>query len=166
MLSLRNPNAIVFIDPERVRVKHSIVGPFLRQHDPDILPDGTLLVFDNRMDTGRINHPARLTTPQAFGYSRVIRIDPRTMQVVWSYEGSPAGPFYSSIQGVVQPLPNGNVLIVEPEAGRVFEVEPATHDIVWEFVNAYESDRGKIGRVTGAERIDRSRIHFTDEGCG
>jgi len=165
MLSLRNPNALVFVDPRTGALKWVIRGPFLRQHDPDILPDGTLMVFDNRMDAGSVFRGRRITEPQVFGYSRIVHMDPATMRTLWVYEGSTARPFYSSIQGKVQSLPNGNILVVEPEAGRAFEIETETKSVVWEFINLLDSATGTVGRLTQADRIPRGDAAFVDEPC-
>ena len=77
LLSLRNLDTLVVADPRTWRVKWAMTGPFLGQHDPDFLPNGHLLVFDNR---GTGDRPA-------FGGSRVLEIDPATREVVWSYDG-------------------------------------------------------------------------------
>jgi hypothetical protein len=76
-----------------------MTGPFLRQHDPDFLPNGHILLFDNRK-----GGPGR-----EFGFSRILEIDPATRRVVWSYVGSGQEPFYTDARGKQQPLPNGNV---------------------------------------------------------
>ena len=52
--------------------------------------------------------------------SRVLEINPVTLELVWSYV-SPGQFFGSNISGA-QRLPNGNTLITEGPTGRVFEV--------------------------------------------
>ena len=54
-----------------------MTGLFLGQHDPDFLPNGHLMVFDN---AGR-------RRPVAGRRSRIVEIDPATRAVVWSYDG-------------------------------------------------------------------------------
>jgi hypothetical protein len=34
-----------------------------------------------------------LEEPQVWGYSRILRVDPATQQVLWSFEGTKAFPF-------------------------------------------------------------------------
>ncbi|MGH8610465.1 MAG: arylsulfotransferase family protein [Gammaproteobacteria bacterium] len=136
LLSLRNIDALIALDLASERIKWSRTGPFLRQHDPDFLPNGNLLVFDNRTDTDQHHQVQHLTEPQAFGYSRVIEIEPATGRVIWEFAGSREKPFYSSINGMAERLPNGNHLIVEPEAGRVLEIAGTTEpQVVWEYRN-------------------------------
>jgi hypothetical protein len=47
-LSLRNLNTILIVDGRNWRIKWTMTGPFLQQHDPDFLPNGHILVFDNQ----------------------------------------------------------------------------------------------------------------------
>jgi len=53
-------------------VKWWRTGPFLRQHDPDFLPNGHILVFDNRL--GGRDH--------RFGESRIVEIDPKNPESI------------------------------------------------------------------------------------
>jgi hypothetical protein len=119
LLSMCHLDAIAVVDPERNRVVWSLEGPFQLQHDPQVLPDGNLMVFDNHWQPRR---------------SRVVVIDPLSRGIVWEYRGSPESPFYSRTCGVAQRVPNGNTLITESDSGRAFEVTPAG-EIVWEFYN-------------------------------
>jgi hypothetical protein len=154
MLSLRNINSVIVVDGETWRIKWKMTGPFLMQHDPDFLPNGNIMVFDNRI-TG--------SQPQ-FGYSRILEIDPATREVVWSYEGTDQEPFYTDHGGVQQLLPNGNVLVVETQGGRVFEVARGSSErVVWEYVNLQEP--GFVGSVSGAERIDAGDLDFIGRSC-
>ena len=155
MLSLRNNQTIMVVDGKTWRVKWTMTGPFLYQHDPDFLPNGHILLFDNRKTGG---------TPR-LGYSRIIEIDPATREIVWSYQGTDAEPFYTDIRGQQQQLPNGNVLVVEAQRGRVFEVarEPENR-IVWEYVNLVRD--GLAGAVTGAERFAPEQLTFLGGTCG
>lgn len=155
MLSLKNNNTILVVDPRTWRIKWTMTGPFLHQHDPDFMPNGHILLLDNRM-TGE--------TPK-FGNSRVLEIDPETRQIVWSYQGSDEEPFYTEIRGMQQLLPNGNVLVVEAQQGRVFEVARGSDNrIVWEYFNLV--GEGFFGLVTGAERVPPERLTFLPAACG
>ena len=89
LVSFRNMNMIAVVDRETKLVKWVLTGNFVRQHDPDILPNGNLLVYDNLggMIDGR--------RPQ--GRSRILEINPTTHEIVWKYEGdrAPADQFES-----------------------------------------------------------------------
>jgi len=110
-------DTIGVIDMKTGRLVKAWQGEFRAQHDPRLLDDGNLMLFDNQ---GR--HRA----------SSVIEFDPRTEAPVWSYRGGIDGPFYSQFCGTAARLPNGNTLITESGRGRAFEVTPKK-EIVWEF---------------------------------
>ncbi|MFV1966826.1 MAG: arylsulfotransferase family protein [Pirellulaceae bacterium] len=151
LVSLRNMSTIAVIDKHTDKVKWALVGPFVRQHDPDQLPNGNLLIYDNWGGDPKV------------GASRVIEIDPLTQRIEWCYTGTAKRPFFSKIRGSQQRLPNGNVLITEPEGGRVFEVtHDATPRIVWEYVNADPAGlgEGRVGIVIGATRYAPEDLPF------
>jgi hypothetical protein len=115
LISVRNLNALVLLDPESGKVVWAARGPWLAQHDPSFLDNGHLLLFDN------------LGSPRG---SCVLEYDPRTQAFPWTYPGDKGMPFFSEIRGMTQRLANGNTLIVNSGAGKVFEVTPA-QEVVW-----------------------------------
>jgi hypothetical protein len=153
MVSLRELNLIMVIDPATEEVRWTQTGPWIRQHDPDFLPDGRIMVFDNRRDDrdGRI-----------FGGSRILTIDPVTREVQTVYEGSDEAPFFSNEQGKQQPLANGNVLIAETLRGRVFEVTPGDR-IVWSYISRYDDDH--VTQISDAERYPEDYANFGSDEC-
>ena len=154
MLSLRNLNLVMVIDPATEAVRWTQTGPWIRQHDPDFLPDGRIMVFDNRRD----GHDG-----QILGGSRIVTIDPVTREVEIVYEGSDEEPFFTEVKGQQQPLANGNVLIAEAEKGRVFEVAPDGR-IVWEYLSPFDDDH--ISKVSDAIRYPGSHADFGSDQCG
>jgi hypothetical protein len=175
LVSLRTSDAIILIDPASRAVKWALTGPFLRQHDPDLLADGTISIFDNRTDRGQHNHAVRLTERQIFGYSRILRFDPGSQKILWQYQGTEQEPFYTSIQGDHQVLPNGNVLVAEAEAGRIFEIDVRDNTIVWEWVNLLEipalgpeqeaANSTLVGRITRINRYAPDYLTFRAGDC-
>jgi len=116
LFSLRHLDIIGIVDPE----KNDIVwcyGPGILdgQHQPTMLDNGNILIFDN--GTYR-------------GHSIVREIEPVSGEIVWQYEDGER--FFSPFRSGNQRLPNGNTLICECDAGRLFEVTPEK-EIVWEF---------------------------------
>jgi outer membrane protein assembly factor BamB len=95
-------------------------------HHPTMQPNGNITIFDNG------------TFRPTGNYSRVIEMDPGTGKIVWEFKakGAPRQPgaFYTSFQGAVQKLPNGNFLVTSTQEGHLFEVTP-DKQIVWEFQN-------------------------------
>jgi len=84
-------------------------------------------------------------------YSRVLEINPVTLEKVWEYRipGGASFQFYSPNVSSAQRLANGNTLITEGAAGRVFEVE-AENEIVWEYIVPHfdlDSGRNNIYRA-------------------
>src|SRR5215213_8196601 len=90
LVSLRNMDLLLVIDPTTLRIKWSQTGPFLRQHDPDFLPNGRISVFDNRSGGSE---------PAAFGTSRIIETDPNTGRSVTTYGDRPNERFYTEKMG-------------------------------------------------------------------
>lgn len=154
LISLRNPNALIIVDPVEQQVIWYGEGIWKQQHDPDLLPNGRVLLFDNQ---GRRGHP--------FGQSRVLEIDLFTHEVYWSYQGTSLDQRFDSwIRGAQQRLPNGNTLITESQRGRLLEVSPAG-EIVWEFYNPDRAEyQGKPlrGMMTQAQRIPQDALPFLE----
>lgn len=120
LISMREINAIALLDPETERIVWADTGMWRRQHEPQMLDNGHVLLFDNQGHHGRE------------GATRVIEYDPLTGAIIWSYAGTADEPLISSVYGSQQRLANGNTLIVESNNGRAIEVMPDGR-IVWEF---------------------------------
>ncbi len=117
LIDLRELDAMIAIDLDSETVNWLIHGPWFYQHDPDILDNGNILLFDN-LSLG--------------AQSRVIEYNPQNQKVVWEYKGTEAQPLFSAIRGNQQKLDNGNVLIVESNASRLLEVN-MQGELVWEY---------------------------------
>jgi outer membrane protein assembly factor BamB len=144
------------LDPETERLEWAARGSWLGQHDPDILPNGNILLFDNY---GWFEKPE--------GRSRVIEFDPQTMEIVWQYAGTPEQPFESLIRASQQRLANGNTLITESSGGRLLEVTPAG-EIVWQFVNPVRGgeDNDRLPIIASAQRFDPNDLDAAFWGEG
>jgi len=124
-----------FSASEELKKIRQIIG----QHHAHLIPKGlpgagNLLVFDNGGSSGYgFAGPIAPNGVGAFARatSRVLEIDPVTLELKWSYA---APRFFSTNISSAQRLPNGNTLITEGAGGRMFEV---TNDstIVWEYMN-------------------------------
>jgi len=116
LFSFRALDMIGVVDRRREEVVWTWgLGILDGQHQPTMLEDGNILLFDN--GTYR-------------GSSSVLEIDPSTEEIVWRYEDG--SNFFSPFRSGVQRLPNGNTLICESDAGRIFEVTPNS-EIVWDY---------------------------------
>jgi len=125
-----------FSQSDELRAIRQIVGQHHAHFIPKGLPGaGNVLLFDNGGSSGYgFANPIAPNGVGAFARatSRVLEIDPVTLELVWSY-ASP-GQFFSTNISSAQRLPNGNTLITEGAGGRLFEVT-TDGTIVWEYMN-------------------------------
>ena len=125
LVSFRSTDTVGIVDRESGAFKWKWgAGELGHQHHPTYLDNGNILLFDNGTHTQRM------------AASRVIEVNPATSEIVWAYMGSPPASFYSHNISSAERLPNGNTLICEGAAGRVFEVM-SNHAIVWEYINPF-----------------------------
>jgi outer membrane protein assembly factor BamB len=140
LVSQRSTNIVFIIDKDTGAIVWKY-GPgnslLVGQHDAKMIEEGysgagNILLFDNG---GRAGYPTKTR-----GFSRVLEVDPLSMQIVWQYTAAYSGldprRFYSGTISSAQRLPNGNTFIDEGETGRLFEVAP-DGEIVWEYINPF-----------------------------
>jgi Arylsulfotransferase (ASST) len=151
LTSFRELGAIAVLDPDGEKLVWAARGPWIGQHDPDLLPNGNILLFDNYGNFAKRE-----------GRSRVIEFDPETMAIVWQYTGNAEWPLESAIRSSQQRLANGNTLITESSGGRILEVTGAG-DIAWQFVNPIRggAEGSLLPIVCWAERLDADAIDPT-----
>lgn len=144
LISFREPSTIGVLDLDQEKLVWAIKGYWSGQHDPHIMANGDILVFDNK---GNFNKPE--------GRSRALEFDPRTLALTWQYTGTPESPLESDIRSYTQRLPNGNTLITESNGGRILEVTK-DDEIVWEFVNPVRGgpEEARIPIICKAQRLD------------
>lgn len=119
LVSLRERRVIAVIDMDTGRAVWAMVGSWVAQHQPTVLDNCDILIFDNKGDSGA---------------SQVIEFDPVEKKPVWVYRAEERGTFYSRECGSNQRLPNGNTLITESDRGTAFEVTPDL-TTVWKYLN-------------------------------
>jgi hypothetical protein len=67
--------------------------------------------------------------------------------VVWQYTGTPEVSFLSAHISSAERQPNGNVIVCEGAAGRVFEVTPRG-EVVWEWTSPFVHEvRGEMAAM-------------------
>ncbi len=120
LISIREMDVLAVIDMEQRKVVWAMTGMWDGQHQPAILDNGNMLVFDNF----------------GTGMSNVYEFQPGSQNIVWAYQGTAANDFYSETCGSLQRLPNGNTLITESDSGRAFEIT-ADGAEAWRFVNPH-----------------------------
>ncbi|MFC1565393.1 arylsulfotransferase family protein [Candidatus Neomarinimicrobiota bacterium] len=117
VVSFRNLSIIAVLE-QSGKIKWLNTGLCTRQHDPDFEEDGQITVFDNRVNVSR---------------SMIIKINPVTNEINTLYPTFSNQAFYTATGGNHQKLDNGNRIITEVNAGRVFEITPAG-ETVWEWI--------------------------------
>jgi len=127
LISFRHGSMIFILDQDTKKILWRAIddqvspGRLEGPHAPHMLANGNILVLDN----GRYRK-----------WSRVIEIDPISLQIVWEFKEK---NFYTLSQGYAQELPNGNILVTEAEEGYVFEITP-DKKVVWEYYNPKKQD--------------------------
>lgn len=161
MVSSRNINQIWVLDGVTKTIKWRMIGPMLRQHDPDFQPDGTITVYDNRsiLDAEPTNEEIR-----KYGGSQILKIDPITREVTTVFADQDEILFYSFIRGKHQVLKNGNILVTETDFGRILEVTPSG-DLVWEVINTWQDNTDEVALVMSADRYPLDYGSFLGTKC-
>ncbi len=127
LVSFRNISTVLLIDKASGRIDWELGPPLLaQQHDPNLLDNGNLLVFDNGCHRSNIS----------LAFSRVLEIVPESGKIEWVYQDLPWTDFFSPFISGARRLPNGNTLITEGCTGRMFQVT-SVGEVVWEFVNPH-----------------------------
>ncbi len=105
LISVRNLNAIAVLDLAHEQIVWCLEDMWRMQHDPTLLSDNRLLIFDNIGNDGQ---------------SRVLELDPYTQEVLWRYGEEEGERFHSAQLGTVQRLSNLNTLITVSDNGVAF----------------------------------------------
>jgi len=135
IISYRELNVIGVIDKESKKIVWAWgTGEILGQHNPIMLKNGHILLFDNGCHSSE----------EQRGYSRVIELDPLSEKIVWEYKDNPPEKFYSPYVSGQQELPNGNILICSGGQGRIIEIT-REKEIVWEYINPFYGPNGHNG---------------------
>jgi hypothetical protein len=147
-----------FTESKELRAIRQIIG----QHHAHLIPKGlpgagNLLVFDNGGASGYgFTNPIAPDGRGAFvrPTSRVLEINPVTLELVWSYTNP---RFFSTNISSAQRLPNGNTLVTAGAGGRMFEVT-REGAIVWEYMYPQFSGANSSNAVYRAYRVPYSWI--------
>jgi len=142
-LSLRNVSAIVLYRPSENRVVRLKQGPWVNQHDVDILDDHRIAVFNNN----RFNYN---TASAVDGFNSVMIYDFSTDVVSSPYaDGMKKHEVRTISEGRSEIYQDGQVFLEESNYGRAMRLDQ-TGEIVWQYVN-----RGSDGQLY---RLNWSRV--------
>ncbi|WP_299321761.1 arylsulfotransferase family protein [Parasphingopyxis sp.] len=152
LISIREMHMLAILDEHDGRLKWYQQGPWVRQHDPDITPAGMIDVFNNR---------SRLIGATVRD-SQIVRLDPATGETVTLHPVAEDDRFYTRIMGEHQLLGNGNRLIIESLAGRVFETTPEG-EVVWDYRLQYDDEYASL--FSYAMRLPENYFEEEDWTC-
>jgi hypothetical protein len=161
MISMRELNLIVVVDPDDWSLKWHSIGPWRRQHDPEFQPDGRIGVFNNNV-YGIAYDDYQWTRADWPRDTNILAIDPATGVTEVIYGQRPGQEMLSIIRGKHQLLPDGGRMITEFDAGRAIEID-GDGNTVWEFVNAVDADF--VGEITEALVYPAGYFDVTDWTC-
>ena len=132
IINWRYNNTMARIDRESKKISWFLNDTgYGQHHDVQELENGNILFFANGANTFMFG-------PE--NGSRVVEIDPKTNEEVWSYQGTPPRSFMSWFISGCQRLASGNTLICEGLWGRLFEVTP-DGKIVWDYTSPIIMDK-------------------------
>ncbi len=148
LVSARTLNMVFVVDPDTLEMKWWRSGATMRQHDPEWMANGEILIYDNRMGRGR---------------SDLVAIDPQTYDKRVVFDGDVNG-FYSRIRGKVEPLDAGHLLVTSPQQGRVFELD-ADGETVAEFLNRKPGSDTHNYVLSEMTWIPQANFEWRDNPC-
>ena len=147
-LSLRSSSAIVIYRPSTNEVVWHRTGPWMMQHDIDILNDHQISVFDNNMAVLPWGE-------RGLGVSDTIVYDFSTGGFSSPFsDGFELNEIRTPTEGRSQILPDGELFIEEQNHGRLVKMNTAG-DITWQYIN--RANDGRVYTVHWSRYIEKSR---------
>ena len=133
MISMRNLDLIAFLDLETEKITWAFLGPWRGQHSTKFLENGNIIMLDNQGNAAE------------GGPSRILEINMDNLAIEWEYTGTKDTPFHTPYNGMIDILPNGNILISETHSGRIFEVnkDDVFSNIIWSIVCLFSGSQSR-----------------------
>ena len=152
-LSLRNLSLIMLYRPSTNKIIWGRLGPWIYQHDVNILPNGSFSVFSNNAYSQFLGPE---TSKKYKPYSEVYVFDPETDKLVSPYEEQMASvDCFTPTAGRARVLPNGDVFLEQSDFCRLIRL--SNDRIRWEYTNmAADDTQGLVHwcRYYGPQEID------------
>ena len=159
ILSMRSNSTVAAYRPSDGRLIWAKTGPWLSQHDPDILPDGRVSIFSNEFVT---NHTI------AGGLSKAFIFDPASRTTTTPYyDAFVAAQIMTETEGRFRILKNGDAFVEEQNYGRILRI--SKEGVRWTYVNRMQD--GSVGflhwsRYFYRPEIDEFLESLTGVVCG
>lgn len=157
LVSMRLLNTVFMVNKKDGKIIwQSPKGILGHQHDPTLLENGNILIFNNGFYS--------YVNESQFSYgSSVLEINPLTNKVVWEFSGGNNPLDRARLTEVIlsgaQRLPNNNTLITLGTSGRLIEVTP-DKKVVWDFINPYSD---ATDQPFPSNYIFKARRYFSDQ---
>ncbi len=147
LVSFRELNLICVLRPNTRKVIWYSQGQVSRQHDPEWNSDGTITVYNNK---------------PYHGNSDITKIDIRNGSVKTLVNGKKYSIFGRE-RGDHTVLPDGSILIVATEQGRMLHVSNDGEELEAEFVNKF--DDGNALKIFNAEFVSATEYDQFEASC-
>jgi hypothetical protein len=157
LLSIRHLSSVVLLEPHSGLIKWLKTGPWLNQHDINLLSDGQYSIFGNDIVRGVEGTGSQLVEE---GKSDIYIYDPIADIVSQPYSSlMTKEEIASKTQGRSKILSNGDVYIEQTDTVRILRI--SKEKVRWEYVNAVSE--GTVGalhwsRYISSNEIDLNRL--------
>jgi Arylsulfotransferase (ASST) len=127
-ISLRHLSMVFLYRPTTGAIVWHREGPWLSQHDVNILDDHRITIFDNHVSQGF--GPAIVE-----GTNKLATVDFRTGKVTYDYDAAFARHAIKTVsQGRGQILPGGDLFVEDTDGGRLMRMAP-DGTVRWRFIH-------------------------------
>jgi hypothetical protein len=147
LVSMRELNLIFVLRPDKRKVMWYSQGHVSRQHDPEWNSDGTITVYNNK---------------PYLENSDITKIDIRNNSVETIISGEKYS-IYGRARGDHTIMPDGSILIVVTDQGRMLHVSKDGDELEAEFVNKF--DDGSALRIFNAEFVSTAEYEEFEANC-
>jgi len=148
LLSIRNLSAIAEFNLRTGVINWLKSGPWLNQHDVNVLDDGWISVFGNDFARGA-------NTLMAAGHSEIYLYHPQSGEIATPYTAVlAAADMRTEYEGRARVLANGDAFIEETNRDRMLRVSRDT--MRWEFVNGVTAT--STGALHWSRYLDSSQV--------
>jgi hypothetical protein len=160
LLSERQYNLLFVVDPHTWIIKWWKIGPWVRQHDPEFIPGGKIIVLNNNCYRKAYDDYASvIEIPRV---SNIIEYNFLTDKARVVYGGKSDQEFLNVIRGTNEFIPGVGLFITEFEGGRAFETDKEGR-LVWEYVNRY--GQGEVAEITEGHVYGPEYFAVTNWSC-
>ena len=126
-MSLRNISMVFLYRPSNNKVLWYRQGPWVFQHDVDVISDSKISVFDNNLDN--------FTKSRVDGASSIVIFDFEKNDISRPYDKAfLKNDIFTMTGGLHRILENGDVFVEATDSGRLVRIDKMGN-IKWEYIN-------------------------------